>query len=259
MNPHDDETLLAYVDGELGPGARADFESAMAADQALARRVAEQRRLRAALQGAFDPVLDEPVPDSLAFAARGGVPAGRAATVVPIQRDRHGRTSRQSVRATWFAAAASLVLGVVLGQRLGERGADASLVVADGGALVAAGALADALTNRVAAHPENNGPRLGLSFLSKDGGYCRTFTVTGAEALQGGLACRTAEGRWQVRVLEAVDVEQSATGALRPASSVALPESVRRAVDASITGETLDAAAEEAARTAGWRPPSASR
>lgn len=256
MNPHDDETLLAYVDGELDPGARADFESAMAADQVLARRVAEQRRLRAALQGAFDPVLDEPVPDSLALAARGGTPAGRA-TVVPIQR---GRDGRLPVRTTWFAAAASLVLGLVLGQRLGVRGADASLVVADGGALVAAGALADALTNQLAGHPaEDGGPRLGLSFLSKDGGYCRTFTMSGAEALQGGLACRSAEGRWQVRVLEAVYVEETVSGALRPASSVALPESVRRAVDASITGETLDAAAEKAARNARWRPPSASR
>ncbi len=36
-------------------------------------------------------------------------------------------------------------------------------------------------------------------------------------------------------------------------ASVALPESVRRAVEAEMAGDALDAAAERAARDAGWR------
>lgn len=257
MNPHDDETLLAYVDGELDAHARAEFEAAIASDPALAARVAEQQRLRSALRATFDPVLVEPVPERLENAARGSNTAGR----VPIRSAREKRPSRHAARAAWFAAAASLVLGVVLGQRLvGGRGDDNAWVVADADEAVATGALDTALTSRLAADPANGGPRVGLSFRSRSGEYCRTFTMAGAASVRAGLACRSGDdGRWKVRVLESVDLESTPSGGMRPASSAALPESVRRAVDAAIAGEALDAAAEEAARDQGWRPTSAAR
>jgi anti-sigma factor RsiW len=52
----DDETLMAYADGELDGTARAAVEAAMAADAALAERVARHHELRRRLQAAFEPV-----------------------------------------------------------------------------------------------------------------------------------------------------------------------------------------------------------
>ncbi|HET7204903.1 MAG TPA: hypothetical protein VFI92_16200 [Steroidobacteraceae bacterium] len=259
MNPHDDETLLAYVDDELDADARAEFESAMASDAALAVRVAEQKKLRATLRAAFDPVLREPVPERLEAVARGGTKRG-SGTLVPIRGDREKHPSRPVTRAAWFAAAASLVLGVVLGQRLGSHGDDEAWVVADADEAVASGELASVLSTRLAADPPDGGPRVGLSFLSKSGEYCRTFTMAGAASVRAGLACRSGrDGRWQVRVLESIDLAPTPSGGMRTASSDTLPESVRRAVDAAIAGEALDAAGEAAARDAGWEPASGAR
>ncbi|WP_291194732.1 NepR family anti-sigma factor [Frateuria sp.] len=65
MNPIDDDTLQAYVDGELDASTAARVDAALAQDDALARRVRQAREVRAQLRAAFDPVLEEPVPDRL--------------------------------------------------------------------------------------------------------------------------------------------------------------------------------------------------
>jgi anti-sigma factor RsiW len=68
-----DVQLHAYVDGQLDAAGRAEVEAHLATDPEAARRVADYRRLTQALHGAFDPVLDAPVPGRL------HPPAGRAA------------------------------------------------------------------------------------------------------------------------------------------------------------------------------------
>ena len=67
------------------------------------------------------------------------------------------------------------------------------------------------------------------------------------EAPLAGLACRSGE-EWKLQVLATAPAHQ---GELRPAA--AMPMAVLHAVDAAIEGEPLDAAAESAARDAGWR------
>ena len=59
-----DETLMAYVDGELDM-TRAAVAQAVTTDPEVARRVAQQRLLRASLQAAFAGVLEEAVPEYL--------------------------------------------------------------------------------------------------------------------------------------------------------------------------------------------------
>ncbi len=66
-----DEDLNAYLDGELEEDARRSVESALARSADLRERLAAYRRDKASLAAAFDPVLDEPVPDRLRLAARG--------------------------------------------------------------------------------------------------------------------------------------------------------------------------------------------
>ena len=88
-----DETVMAYVDGELEPETRAALEATMATDADLVRRVASCRALTARLRGAFEPVMREPVPEALIAAARKAPPAG--ATVTSIESARAAPPTRQ--------------------------------------------------------------------------------------------------------------------------------------------------------------------
>lgn len=256
MNLHDDEVIAAYVDGELDDATRTQFESAMAADAGLARRVAVQQALRRRLRDAFGGALDEPVPERLLAAAR-SAPADPASRVVPLRPRAAATSGRWRAHAPWLAAAASLVLGIAIGQRMvtGAGGGDgASLIVADASGPLARGALAEALTDQLAAYGTGSaeGVLVGLSYRAGSGEYCRTFEIDGREVAQAGLACRAGGGEWRVDVLETLEPESRAAGGLRQAGA-RLPESVRAAVERSITGEVLDAEEERAAREAGWR------
>ena len=77
---YDDETLMAYVDGELDAKLRAEIAAAVENDPALARRVEQHRALRARVAGAFAKVLER----TRSRAARGARAA--AATVGSRQR-----------------------------------------------------------------------------------------------------------------------------------------------------------------------------
>jgi anti-sigma factor RsiW len=115
----DEETLMAYADGELDPAQRAEIAAAIEKDPALAARVEKHRALRAEVAGAFAPVLTQPVPERLRAAAIGtAAPAERArGNVVPFP-TRGTRAPGAPWRAReWFAMAASLVLGVLISWR----------------------------------------------------------------------------------------------------------------------------------------------
>jgi hypothetical protein len=237
VNEYDDETLMAYADGELDDARRAQIAADIERDPALARRLAQHRALRARIAGAYASVADESVPDPLRQAARG--PRG---TVMPFPA-RGARPDSPRWRAReWAAMAASLVLGGVLGwQLMATRGGD---IRTQGGALVASGELAKALDSQLASEqPDDATVRIGLSFKSKDGAYCRSFASSNASA--AGLACRGG-GRWEILATEEV---RASGGGLRQATSPA----VMQAIEAHRGGEVLDAAAERSARDAGWK------
>ncbi|MBK7902065.1 MAG: hypothetical protein IPJ97_03260 [Proteobacteria bacterium] len=251
MNPHDDETVLAYVDGELDAAAHAQFEAVMAADATLARRVDAQQQLRRRLGDAFNPTLLERVPERLLAAARGASPAESA--VVPLSAATRRNRDLRPAKTAWFAMAASLVLGILIGQRWSST--SNALVVADENGTVARAALAEALETRLTSSPwDGNDPvRIGISYRVRSGEYCRTFAITGARASGAGIACRTPENEWRIELLERGAGAAGLAGAVRQASSAELPESVRRAVEATIAGDALDSAAEAAARDSGWQ------
>ncbi len=239
-----DEILMAYADGELEPARRAEVEQAMRADPAVAEAVERHRALRADVFAAFAGVLDEPVPERLqprvAQASHVRVDALAAAGARPLP-------ARWSW-AQWGGMAASLAVGILVGA-LGWQGAHGGGSNADvarvDGALVAKGQLAQALTQQLASDQgQASGVKLGVSFQSKDGSYCRSFAL----GTSGGLACRSG-GEWRIPVLAEGAQEQA--GVYRQAGS-ALPTAVLDAIDARIAGSALDAAAERSAREQGW-------
>ena len=80
MQKPSDETLIAYLDGELDTESRSEVESWLEADAELRDYVAALAASAAALRAAFEPVVHEPVPERLLAAAR-GVPAASAEIV----------------------------------------------------------------------------------------------------------------------------------------------------------------------------------
>lgn len=248
-----DELLHALVDGELDTAMAARIEAQLALDERAAAFVRRERALRRRLSAAYDPVAAEPVPDrllaSLGLAGRAANDPGSGAPVVGIEAARLGREPwRWNAWRAWIAMAASLALGTFIGQRIVSPDAAPAVAAADG-AWVASAALAQALDTQGAATQGPQAPvRMAVSFLARDGRYCRSFML--ARDAMAGLACRQGE-RWRIELL--AQAEPAAGTHFRQAAS-GLPAAVLQAMDARIAGAPLDAAAEQQALQRGWRP-----
>jgi hypothetical protein len=236
----EEETLMAYVDGELDPANAARVEAALADDPELAAAVARERALRQRLRSAFDPVVEEPVPERLIAAARGEKPLSQTAAASRPPR-------RRGTWRYWGAMAAGILVGVLFGQALPDRDSGPWRSGSDG-VLMASGKLAQALDKQLASTPAGGATAIGLSFKASSGEYCRTFTTSQPRTLAG-LACRGSQG-WYVPTL--LETQAPSNGEMRTAST-ALPPALLDQVDARMEGEALDAEGERAARDAGWR------
>jgi hypothetical protein len=249
-----DETLMAYADGELDAAARAAVESAMRDDPQIEKRIAAHRTLRSTVQAAYSAELSEDIPERLLTAARGAAGTQRS-KVVNLQDARaameRSRSHARPLPTQWRTAgtiAASVIAGVGLGFFMwGQAGSP--LMQSAGGALVARGQLAKALSNQLAADPApNSAVHIGVSFRAKSGDYCRTFALAGAVS-PSGLACRHG-GEWQVQALTQEPGTVGGSG-YRTAGS-AMSATILKFVEGEISGEPLDQAGERAARQRGW-------
>ncbi len=246
--PISDDTVMAYVDGELDAAARDEVQRAIAADAALAERVRRQTALRQRLQGAFAPVLAEPMPERLLRAAQAPLAAPAPPKVASLAEVRAAKASRRAWASDWKAwggMAASVLVGVLIGQQMSGDGA-ASPFAMQSGQLVAGGAVAQALSTQLASAPAaDTGVQVQLSFVDKSGAYCRTFTSAGL----AGLACHSG-AQWAVQSL--AQVEPGAGAGMRQAAT-ALPPTILGEIDRRIQGGALDAEGERAALQRGWR------
>jgi hypothetical protein len=246
---YDDETLMAYVDGELDAKLRAEIATAVEKEPVLARRVEQQRALRAKVAGVYTKVLEQPLPERLARAARGGTtPESAAARGNVLQFPaRPARAPAAPWRAReWAAMAASLLLGALISWRMLAPG-DGAPIVAAKDALVAHGQLARALDQQLASEQGGEEPVLiGLTFKARDGNYCRSFVMRATGT--AGLACRAGTD-WQVAATDAVVLPQ---GRVQQAAS-ALSPIILRAIETRGEGAILDAGAEKSAQLSGWK------
>ena len=237
-----DEILMAYADGELDQVARAGIEAAMATDPQVAHAVERHRALRSRVRAAYDGVLAEPVPSRLQDLAMPAV-ISDSTDELASRRAAGAAARRRFALPQWAAMAATLALGLFIGVFM-LRGPGAPYQETAAG-LVARGELADALTGMLAGESTGGSVRVGISFRNQGGDYCRTFQSQQGAAVAG-LACRAGK-EWRIEVLAATTTQ---AGELRTAG--AMPMAVLQAVDATIVGEPLDAAAERKALDAGW-------
>jgi len=177
--------LMAYADGELAPEEAAELEAELARRPELARRLRRYRESAALLRAAF-PI--EPVPPALE--ARVRALARRAAW------RRRGRRL--------LPLAAALALGLVMGQGLRWD---------DGGA--GDGELARVLS-RVPSGMVGEGEILPTaSYRTPEGVWCRSFERATPAGVRAGIACRTEEGGWRLRLWAELP---AAAGGYAPAS-----------------------------------------
>lgn len=228
------------------------------------------RALQAKLREAFDPVLDEPVPERLKALFKAPAqekapapasaptptpgPASTPASTPAIDLDRE-RLRRRGGWLAWGGIAASLVLGMAIGSKWMAPGSE--LDRADNGDWVARGGLASALDSQLSGAPTatSGGTRIGLSFVARDGAYCRAFSQ-GESGQNGsaGVACRDGEG-WRVKQLVAVAVARassSSSNEFRTAASP-WPPALMGTIDDLREGDALGPEAERAAMSKGWK------
>jgi len=246
-NPVSDELLVAYVDGTVDEARKAALAAREATDRDFHARAAAYRRLRRRLNMAFDPILEEPVPQRLLNAA---MAPPRRGDVLPL-RPRVARAVRVSAALKGaMAMAASLLVGILIGRHILDGHAPPSAFMADRGGLYADGPLAARLQTSPSGEADGESAFILLSFRDAQGGFCRVFRLESARL--AGLACL--EGRhWRLAALEAVDAALAAPG-LRPAGAALLPPAIRDGVARRIDGDPLSLEEERAALAAGWRP-----
>jgi hypothetical protein len=231
---NEDEEFFAWLDGELSGDAADRVAARVAASPELSARAEQHRRLAAGLRGAFATVMDEAA----------APPRFQSAEVIDFGARATEREQRRRLFAApqWAAMAATLLLGIVAGQFIGDR--SAAPVERRDGTLVAAASLDRALDTQLANAPADKGSRVGLTFRDGAGNICRSFNENGA----GGLACRRGED-WQIRGL--FQGAEGQAGDYRMAAG----EDPRLAalIDETIAGEPFDATQEQAALAKGWR------
>jgi hypothetical protein len=227
----EEELFYAWLDGELQREEAARVAARVEADPALKAKAEQHRALASGLRGAFDPVVADAVPP----------PRFGSAEIVDFGAKRAARRVTFGV-PQWAAMAATLAIGIVAGQFVGDR--STAPVESRDGMLVAAASLDRALDAQLASVGSDDPVRVGLTFRDRDGNICRSFT----EASASGLACRKGED-WRVEGLFGTPSGQQ--GDYRMASG----EDPRLAalIDERIAGEPFDAAVEKASLERGWR------
>jgi len=237
----DQQTIMAYVDGECDAVTAKRIEKAMASDAMLAEQIGRERALREKLAAHYAPVLSEEIPDRLTAMLTSAAAPDVDHSFAARNAGREDSKQRRGFGvAQWGAMAATLALGVIVGQ-FGLDGGSEAPFTQQGQALIASGPLEQALDKQLAsAQADDSTFRIGLTFRAKSGTICRSFS---GEAVSG-IGCRDGQHWKMVSTLpggEQNDYRQASSGAINAAAAELMANG------------PMDADAERKALESGWR------
>lgn len=260
----DDERLSALIDGELDAAETVALEARLAAEPALARRLAALREADSTLRRAYGDVANEPLPARLVGLVEGhALPGGdgrddttsERRSVVPLR-------PRIRTREFWvpgsIAAGIALAIGIWFGTSVGPRDALTATerLLASGAPIGPDSELYAVIesmpSGETATLAGNISATPRLTFRTADGGFCREVGLSAGSRQTAIVGCRE-NGGW---IPEAVihvpgtpdaDVNDGFVPASGPAAAL---DSI---IDGLMSGVPLGAAAESEAIATGWR------
>lgn len=213
-----DETLMAYVDGQLGPREAKEVEAMLTTDAATAAKVEALRRSLDLARSIMERPLREPVPQALIDTVLGT--AGSGDKVVPLR-----RRWMPASPANWalpIAAALALTVGLTVFLGRDSTNIDPSEIVL--GPLKAAHPLASVLEQAASGQGValSGGKETALilaTYRDARGRPCREFEILGQEThpVEIGIACREQSGRWNVIGAAEVPADLAINGTFLPA------------------------------------------
>jgi anti-sigma factor RsiW len=119
MQKRSDDTLVAYLDGELDSAERQHVEAWLAADAAARDRLAGLAQSATLVRSAYADIVNEPVPERLIAAARGESGGAGSlpheAEILVLKRPQRATVSMPAGRWGIGIAAAAGLFGLVLG------------------------------------------------------------------------------------------------------------------------------------------------
>lgn len=202
----DDETLMAFADGELDAETAAKVEVAMETDDELVMRVATFIESRAAVAAELKPLIDEPVPEALTRSVEAMIAASRQPQSEPAKADNVVplRPARRTASPSWIMPLAASLVAVAFGvggYLAGEANAPhASTPLLAGIADPAIVTTLDTALTGAEAAVAGGSMKLVSSFNDGSGALCREFELkqaSGSATLT--VACRAGQD-WQVRL-----------------------------------------------------------
>jgi hypothetical protein len=270
MNLNDD-TLLAYLDGELDEAQCAAVETACAAQPALAERLDRLALSDERVRRSYQAVLEEPVPPHLIAAIlsapdprhHGAVQPARIGS--PASPGIRWSAWLDTLRANWggrgmavMASVALMVLGAVMALTL-RPGADEGWALTAGEPLQDRSLLVALETAPSGREVEAAGRRVQLlaSFERTQGGFCREFNASenGADPADHlGVACRTGPGQWTLEVMATENRPADPQQAGYRTASERQFEIVDAWRLAHTRGQPVEPAQERALIERGWHP-----
>ncbi len=185
-----DETLSAFLDGELTPAEMEQVRTRLAEDPALADRLAELSAVDRLVNERAHAIDERPLPSGIQqmLVEDEAKPTSAEVIAFPLW-----RRARQALNAqTGMAAAVALALGFGLAQvteNFGNPQADAFQPIAQRLETLPSGT-SDAL-------PDGREITPRLTFVNRDGQHCRQYRVTGAGERSENIACRTRQADWE--------------------------------------------------------------
>lgn len=197
----DDETLMAFADGELDEAQSQALEEALVADDVLAERLAVFLDSRRLVGDALKPLIDEPVPEALlASVRRMAEDAQRAADKPDNVISFHPRQQQAvapAARRWLMPLAASVVAAItgVVGFSIGRMGPPA----AGSGAEIAAVLDREASGKDVALDASGKVLHVIATFRDERGDVCREYEVKEPTGRTLTIACRQ-QGGWTTRL-----------------------------------------------------------